>query len=73
MRITKQRRIDELEAFLRWLSTYEKHPPEIAKDEFAYDRLLNWLRHEAWRASVGWDDKAPHGHGPCFYDDEASS
>ncbi len=39
--------LEELEKRLLWLSTYEKKPPEVVKDDFAYDRLLEFVKFEA--------------------------
>jgi len=40
---------DRVESALRFLSTYEKNPPEIVKDDFAYDRLLDFVHEVARR------------------------
>jgi len=32
---------------LRFLATYHKSPPEIVKDDFAYDRLLDFVHRVA--------------------------
>ena len=46
--------LEELEKRLRWLSAYEKKPPEVVKDDFAYDRLLEFVKGEASK----WADDA---------------
>lgn len=33
----------EMANCLRWLATYEKDPPEILKDDWAYDRFLTYV------------------------------
>lgn len=40
-------RLVRAEESLRYLSTYEKRPPEVIKDEFAYDRLLDFIHQVA--------------------------
>jgi len=40
-------RAAHLEGFLTWLSTYEKDPPEVMKDDWAYDRFLNFIHEQA--------------------------
>ena len=37
---------------LEWLRDYEKDPPEICKDDFAYDRLLAYVKQVA-RVGLG--------------------
>jgi len=45
------RRYKKMENILKYLSTYEKNPPEIIKDDFAYDRLMNFI-HEQCRIAL---------------------
>lgn len=41
------RRYKRMEDVLKFLSTYEKWPTEIVKDDFAYDRLLDFVHQQA--------------------------
>ena len=47
-----------LRKFLTWLSTYEKNPPEVCKDDFAYDRLLAFIQEQA-RAALATSPQEP--------------
>ena len=44
-----------MEKALLHLATYEKKPPEILKDDFAYDRLLDYI-HKVAQVGLGLRD-----------------
>lgn len=46
-------RVKYLEQALKFISTYKKDPPEIAYDEFAYKRLLTFVKGVAKKAIKG--------------------
>ena len=52
-------RVEALEGALRFLSTYEKDPPEMLKDDYAYDRLLTFIHEVAARALLSEPTPAP--------------
>lgn len=39
-----RQKMDRVRMFLQWMADYEKSPPEIVKDDFAYDRLMSWMK-----------------------------
>jgi hypothetical protein len=48
---------ERLAAFVLWLSTYKKNPPEIVKDDFAYDRLLLFVHDECKSALAAYSER----------------
>lgn len=52
-------RVEALEGALRFLSTYEKDPPEVLKDDYAYDRLLAFIHEVAALALLSEPTPAP--------------
>lgn len=42
----------KLRKFVKALSVYEKNPPEIIKDDFAYDRLLDFIHNMCKKALI---------------------
>lgn len=59
-----RKKMDRVRMFLQWMADYEKSPPEIVKDDFAYDRLMSWMK----RSCGEWASKCeaalrPAGQG----------